>query len=260
MSIVVDDPTSPAQSPLSGQQSGLTVETIIQQMATSLGHSPDNGRFRSYVLRWINEILLDIQLCDPLMRRTTVHDAAFNLVGGTDTYDVRTAAPAGFGWGNCYSILRFAIPSLGSRMFEPITLDQYRSRNFLAADQGPPGEVVILDGFRVRFVPTPDQAYAGKGDYVQDIPQLATPTDRVDWPKAWDVILQLGVRYLGYQAFDSANVGSWLGAQRMYEARRDELKATELAAPEMPGRCITVRSRRHPGILHDNSRDIRWRG
>jgi hypothetical protein len=256
MSIIVDDGATPSQSPLPGARPGLNVQAIINRMGNKLGYKPTNDRFRAACLEWIQDILQEIQLADPLMNRTLVMDAPFTLTAGTDTYDVREAP---FSWGNCYAVMRLKFPDISDRVLEPTTPDQYRHRGVLAGDSGEPAYFVKIDQFRIRIVPPPAQAYSGVGDYQQDIPLLQNDQDRVDWPRAWDSVLLKGVLYLGYQWRDE-NSGAWKDQYRLFSDAIEQMRTTQAVTTRSPGQVVMLRARKKPIIPHDRSADVRrWR-
>jgi hypothetical protein len=147
---------------------------------------------------------------------------------------------------------------LESRVLERVTPEQYRYRGVLSADAGPPSYYVALDQFRIRIVPTPDVAYAGVGDYQQDIPQIANDGDRVDWPRAWDIVLLEGAMYRGYK-WRSEQDPTWMRQYKVFTDKLDQLKVGENILTREPGKVVMTRSRRGSVIPHDNSADVRRR-
>lgn len=253
--ITAGSSSNPAQTVLVGAPPGAKLQEIIDGIGDDLGFKPSNQRFRAAVIRWVNRTLEEIQLEDPLMRRTCVLDAAFTIDSNQDTYDVRTD----FGWNNCFSILSVKFPDLQQRPLEFVTLEQYRNRGILAGDSGEPSYAVLVDQVRVRFVPPPSQEFSGVGDYLQDIPKIASPDDRVDWPRPWDVALYEGVLYRGLRWNNQENVAVWGGQRRVFERMVQNIRNGEAVQTRAPGKAVVVRARKRPVIPHDNSADIRWR-
>jgi hypothetical protein len=256
---------------MSGTQGGQTVGTIILHMADLLGMSSSNNRLKNMVKRWINSIIQEIQIADPKMRRTMVTDADFNLIADTENYDVRdTEENGGFGWTNCFEVLSLNIPSLTDRPLEPLSMQQYRNRSYALQNSGPSYSWVLMDQFRVKIVPTPDQAYAGVGDYYQDIPDVTAGgdlTEKVDWPRAWDAVLLAGVEWKGMQWQHADDPRAWEGYRGIYAGADGKggligsLKMHERTTGRVPNKAIVTRAiRSRQRIPHDRSADIRWRG
>jgi hypothetical protein len=255
MPIAVDADGPPSQSPLGGAPPGLPVRALLQRLSANLGYQVGNARFRAAAITWIQDTLLEIQLCDPKMRRVLVMEAAFTLEAGTEMYDVRQAP---FSWSNCYAVESLKIPDLDDRVLESVTPEQFRNRGILVADAGPPVYYVKVDQFRVRIVPTPSEDFAGTGDYQQDIPQIANDEDRVDWPRAWDIVLLEGAMYRGYK-WRSEQDPTWTRQYQIFRDLLKSLKTTEAVMTRTPGKAVLTRSRSRGFIPHDNSADVRWR-
>jgi hypothetical protein len=252
--IAVDGVGPPGQSPLTGGTPGLAVKALVQRLADGIGYQVANSRFRAAAITWIQDTLLEIQLADPKLRRTLVMDAPFTLVTTTDTYDVRTD----FGWSNCYAVDTLKFPDIQDRVLEAVTPEQYRNRGILPAEQGPPIYFVKLDQFRIKIVPPADQAYSGIGDYQQDIPQIANDDDRVDWPRAWDIVLQEGCLFRGYR-WRNEQDQTWVRQRAVFRDLLGSLKSGEAVLTRTPGKVVVTRARQRGIIPHDNSADIRWR-
>lgn len=225
---------------------------MVKRLSDQLGYQVTNPRFRAAAITWIQDTLLEIQLADAKMRRTMVLGASFTTESGTSDYDVRQLP---FGWSNCYAVAMLRFTDLNDKCLESVTPEQYRNRGVLAAESGAPGYFVKLDQFRVRFVPTPDQVYAGEGDYQQDIPQIANDDDRVDWPRAWDIVLQEGTLYRGFR-WRSEQDPTWGAQRRVFRELLAELKSTEAVMLREPGKCVVLRTRTRSVIPHDNSADV----
>ena len=255
MPITVDGSSPPSQSPLGGAKPGMAVKGILQRLSDNLGYRVDNSRFRAAAVTWIQDTLLEIQLADPKMQRVFVLDAPFTLEAGTADYDVRLAP---FSWGNCYAVNMLKLADFQYRVVEKVTPEQYRYRGTIPADSGPPGYYVAIDQFRIRIVPTPDIAYTGTGDYQQDIPQIANDDDRVDWPRAWDIVLLEGAMYRGYK-WRSEQDPTWMRQYKVFTDKLDQLKVGENILTREPGKVVMTRSRRGSVIPHDNSADVRRR-
>lgn len=229
---------------LTGTQPGITVGDIQRQMADLLGYRPDQSRFANASLDWINNTLLHIQLHDPLMRRTVVQGASFSLVANVAEYDVRAdVGNGGFGWSNCKEVHRVRFSMDSSVGIEPVTLAQHRRREFMNAATGPTVSVVLLDQFRLLFVPTPDQAYDGFGDYSQDIPKITDAAAKVDWPRQWDVVLLEGVKWRGYQ-WHSPSDSTWKACLQVYEGMLSSLGQNEKDTPVRRARAVLTRRMR----------------
>ena len=255
MPIAVDPSGPPPESPLGGATPGIAVSGLLQRLGDNLGYNTTNPRFRAAMISCIQDTLMEIQLADPMLRRVLVMDAAFTLEAGTDTYDVRQAP---FSWTNCYAVNMLKFPELQDRVLEAVTPEQHRHRGVLAGDEGEPTYFVKLDQFRVKIVPPPSDTYAGRGDYQQDIPQIANPDDRVDWPRAWDVLLLEGCMYRGYR-WRSEQDDTWLKQRSVFKEMLTNMKTTEAVTTRTPGRVVIDRARRRAIIPHDNSADIRNR-
>jgi hypothetical protein len=254
MPITVDGATPPSQSPLSGATPGLAVKDTLRRLSDNLGYQVTNSRFRAAAVTWIQDTLLEIQLADPKMQRTYVMDAAATLEAGTSDYDVRQAP---FSWSNCFAVSGIKVPELQNRVLERVTPEQYRNRGVLSADSGPPSYFVQLDMFRIRFAPTPNTALSVVGDYLQNIPQIANDDERVDWPRAWDIVLLEGSLYRGYK-WRSEQDPTWTRQYRVFRDLLTELKNGENITAREPGKVVLTRSRRGSVIPHDNSADVRW--
>ncbi len=255
MPITVDESGPPSQSPLGGARPGMDVQRVLRRLSDNLGYRPNNPRFRAAAVTWIQDTLLEIQLADPKLQRVYVMDAPFTLTAGTADYDVRVAP---FGWSNCFAVGMLKISELQNRVLEYVNPEQYRYRGVLAADAGPPTYCVKLDQFRIRIVPTPDVAYPGFGDYQQDIPQIANDEDRVDWPRAWDIVLLEGAMYRGYK-WRSEQDPTWMRQYKVFEDKLNQMRTGENMLAREPGRVVMTRSRRGSVIPHDNSADVRRR-
>lgn len=247
--------TAPVQSPLGGIVPGLKVAALLKRLGDNLGYQQTNARFAASALTWIQDTLLEIQLADPLLRRVLVMDAPFTVVQGQGDYDVRQAP---FNWTNCYAVLSLKFSEFDDRPLEPVTPEQYRARGVLAADQGLPGFFVKVDQFRIRIVPDPDQAYVGVGDYQQDLPSVANPDDRVDWPRAWDIVLLEGAMFRGYR-WRSEQDGTWVKQRAVFRDLLGSMRTTEAVATRAPGKVVLTRMRHRVVVPHDNSADVRWR-
>lgn len=246
---------------LVGSMPGLTVAKATVTMADLLGISTNNNRFKNAVKGWLNDTLQDIQLHDPKMRRTIVHDAPWTTIPGVAVYDVRaTVENGGFGWDNCFEVVALVSPDVSTRPLEPLSLAQYRQRSYIMSDAGPSYGWVLLDQFRVRVVPIPDQAYSGTGDYYQDIPEITDPAAKVDWPRAWDAVLMQGLKYRGLEWLYTNQPGLWAKAYAIYQDRIAKLKLAERTTARRPGAAVSVRAlRSRRRIPHDNSTDSRYR-
>jgi len=255
MSTTVDSGSVPSQSPLSGARPGIDVKGLLQRLSDNLGYRVANPRFHSAAITWIQDTLLDIQLADPKLQRVFVMDAPFTLQPGVSDYDVRYAP---FSWTNCYAVSMLKFADLQNRVIERITPEQYRYRGTLTTDSGPPVYFVALDQFRIRIVPTPNMAQTGTGDYQQDIPQIANDEERVDWPRAWDIVLLEGAMYRGYK-WRSEQDPTWMRQYKVFTDKLDQLKTAENILTREPGRVVMTRSRRGSVIPHDNSADVRRR-
>jgi hypothetical protein len=239
---------------LSGEQPGLTVGEIQQQMADMFGHPSNSARYRNMVGRWINLIALDIQLKDPHNRRFTVHQAPITLISGTAEYDVRRSTDdGGWGWDNCYEILTLVLPDLSPVPLEPIWLDQWRQRAIRVDTTGPSVSAVMLDQFRVRIDPTPDQAYTGHGDYRQNVPRITDSGAYIDWPRAWDVALLEGVTWKALMQDEPGNVAAWRTQKHVYEEAREAIRRHDLTGGQVPVQAVVLRTRRSRRMFHDNS-------
>jgi hypothetical protein len=233
----------------------MAVRGLLQRLSDNLGYRTTNPRFHAAAITWIQDTLLEIQLADPKMQRVYVMDATFTLTAGESDYDVREAP---FGWSNCFAVGMLKVPELQNRVLEIVTPEQYRYRGVLAADSGPPTYCVRLDQFRLKIVPTPDTAITGVGDYQQDIPQIINDDDRVDWPRAWDIVLLEGAMYRGYK-WRSEQDPTWTRQYKVFLDKLEQLKTGENLMTREPGKVVMTRSRRGSQIPHDNSADVRRR-
>jgi hypothetical protein len=245
---------------LEGSQTGLTVNNIIVLLAQDVGYNVGNTRFQGKVKNWINETLRDIQIQDPKMRRTVVHEATGNTIAGVAEYDVRKdPADGGFGWTNCREVLSLLVPLLSDLPLERIGLERFRSRGeALGSVTGPPHSFVIIDGFRIRMDPTPDGIWALTGDYIQNIPSITAGSAQIDWPREWDQVLMEGVRAHAYRVIHKENPAVWKVQWDIYQGFIQEIRHGDVATAERPRRVILtrgIRGRRY--IPHDNSTDIR---
>jgi hypothetical protein len=247
---------------LSGTQPGYLVDDIIRVMADLLGYNTGNTRFSNACKDWINDTLREMQLADPHNRRTIVHDAPAAVIADTHTYDVRdTEENGGFGWDNCFEVLALVIPEISTRPLEPLSIDQYRNRSFIQADSGPPYGWVMIDQFRVRFVPTPSEGYTGAGDYVQDIPKITSGQAKIDWPRAWDSILSDGVKYRGMEWQYTEQPGVWKTKELIYRERIKDWKMHDASPKQRPRKVVVTRAlRSNRATPRDNSTDRRFWG
>lgn len=244
---------------LAGEQPGINLGTLILSCAGLVGENPTNRRFRNEIIRFANETILDIQLNDPHKRRTVVHDAEFTTIAGQAEYDVRKDAEnGGFGWTNCFRVKAIVLSGDSTIELEPIDLSTYRNR--AAINPGTPFSVVMIDDVRIRLVPAPTDAVAGVGDYYQDIPQITEDLQNVDWPRAWDVALQAGVRYLVLQWREASNVAAWRAQFGIYQDKLAALRSMERNVPRKNAQATIQRNlRSRLGVQLSNDRDIRKR-
>lgn len=244
---------------LSGSMPGLSVAQIQQTVGSDLGYSLSNSRFKNAVIGWTREVLREMQLHDPLLRRLVVVDAPFSTIASQDNYDVRLEeAEGGFGWVNCQQILALTIPSLSARPLEPLHLEQYRNRSYDTTTDSVPYAWVALDQFRIKIVPKPDIVYSGFGDYIQDVPEITADAAFIDWIRTWDAVLMTGVRAHAYQWQYTQQPSVWIPQYRIYEDRLAELKMMERTTPRRPNRAVVTRALRSRRFPRDNSADVRW--
>lgn len=227
---------------LDGDQPGLTVADILRQVADALGYQPTQSRFANACKDWIQSTLLDIQLADPKMRRTVAIDCELTLKAGVDTYDVALDVDdGGFGWTNCAEVLRLKLDSYASPL-EVVSMSQYRSRAGMIPDKaGPVQTVVLVDQRRVKIVPAPADDMTGVGDYVQSLPKLVDPGDKIEWPRAWDVVLLEGCLWRGYR-WHSPTDSAWRDSMRVYENLKATLTAGDKATAVRPSRVVVTRA------------------
>ena len=246
---------------LDGTQAALTLASIQMRMANLLGQNPNSNRFKNLVLEWCNDTIQEIQLSDPELRRTVVHEAPFNVTSGNNEYDVRdTVENGGFNWPNCFEVLSIVIPDISTRPLEPMTLNQWRNRSYILSDTGPPYGWVMLDQFRIKLVPTPSGDYEGVGDYKQNIPTFSDAGAYIDWPRPWDSVLLKGVKARGKEWHFDDQPGAYLPAWRIYQDAIDDMSLHDRQTNRVPRRAIVTRhqrSRRH--VASDNSTDYRYR-
>lgn len=252
--ITTDTSGPPSQSPLSGARPGMDVSGLIRRLSDALGYKTDNPRFRSAAITWIQDTLLELQLADPKLQRVYVMEATVTLTSGQADYDVRTD----WGWTNCYAVGLVKIAELENRVLERVNPEEYRYRGVITAASGPPQYMVVLDQFRVRMVPTPSQSYTAYGDYQQEIPQIGQDNDRIDWPRAWDIVLLEGALYRGYK-WRSEQDRVWVTQRQVFRDLLNELKTGEKILARQPGKVVMTRSRRGTVVPHDNSSDVRRR-
>lgn len=246
---------------LEGSQPGLSVGEIILRVCDSTGENPDSHRLRNRVKRSANSILLDIQLQDPGRRRTIVYDAEFTTIAGTAEYDVRRPVEdGGFGWDNCFRVIRLIPDSASGLEWECIDAPTHRNRGSIDSSPGFPGSWVALDDTRVKLVPAPDSVISGVGDYYQDIPQITEDDQKVDWPRAWDSVLMAGVMFEETRAQDGDNVQKWMANYGIYQERLAKLKTMERATPRRSRTMVNQRNLRNRRVFAaGNDVDIRGR-
>lgn len=243
---------------MEGTQPGMTVNTLLTRLGGQLGFNPDNQRFANLAKGWINTAILEIQLADPLMRKTVVMDADFNLIAGTSEYNVTLDPPdGGFGWTNCLEVLALVLPDVSSRPLECLHRDQYRQRSYEQGHSGPSYAWVAVNQTTIKVVPDPDQAYAGKGDYVQNIPQITDGNHQVAWPPAWDTVLWNGALYYGMQWRYQNQPSAWKTQWNIYQKLISDMKTHERTTPRRPHKAVSTRRLRTRRIPHDNSTDYR---
>lgn len=241
---------------LDGSRRGIPVSEALAMAAEIYGYDPSNTRFRNNVIKNYNRALLEIWNEHPQRRRFKVHDAEIQLQSGVEIYDVRESVEdGGWGWTYCEEIIEVFFPNNVTGPVQKIGLDQFRLRQDVFSETGPPETLVIIDNYHVRMSPNPDQIYTGKGDYFQSVPYLTT--GRVDWPYGWDVaaldgcIAFLAQTYRPWQ-FDSL-YKKFLASVQMTR-RSDQNTAVR------PQRAQSTRARRERrAIPHDNSADVRFR-
>lgn len=245
---------------LSGNHPRLTVADIKRAAADHVGVSIENARFSTAVGDWIRDTIREMQLRWPQLRRVCVFDAPFTLLEGESDYDVRdTEANGGFGWDNCYQVLRLKVPALSDLPLEALTPDQYRERGYLAEDSGPCSAWVEIDQYRIRVVPTPDQDYAGLGEYSQLIPIPEDGSQGVDWLHPWDVVLLEGVLFRAFRWNNPANPAEWVSQQRLWRERLDEMWKSEVSQV-MSQQATVTRNLRSRNRLFRAKNDVYYRG
>ncbi len=246
---------------LSGSMPGVTVADAMQIAADHCGYRIENDRFRTMVLSWIKAVIQRISAAHPMLRRTVVIDAPFTLVAGTSLYDVRKpVADGGFGWDNCYQVLTMRLPEVSSRSLEPMKIDQWYNRTALNSDQGPSYGWVLVDQFRIKMVPTPDQAYEGTGDYTQDLPVITSDGQTLDWVRAFDVSFREGILFEADRWQYREQPALWKGSEKRFEALVAEIGSIERTTNRRPSKAVVTRSllsRRR--IVRDRSTDQRYR-
>lgn len=242
---------------LAGARNTVTLAELRTRMSNFLGFSPNDNRLKGMVLEWLNEVLMEIQLNDPQMRRLKVVDAESTVPSGATTIDVRDSEDdGGFGWDNCEEVALLLIPGLSSKPIEPLTQDQYRNRSYESGLTGGPYSVAFVDQFRIRFDKVPDQDYAIVGDYFQYLPKVTDQAGGVDFPSAWNAALVQGVKAKGTEWLHQVQPGAYQPHVNRFDAKLSELRENERVTPVRPTTAVSVRSLRGRRIPRDNSTDV----